>query len=105
METYVSRRWLIIVLLLVSAMLVAEVSATSPPAVEWQKTYGAAEIACAIQTLDGGYALGGTVNLQQGTTCYFMKVDSSGNMQWKTTLANLIGRSPRQFRPTTANTP
>jgi len=72
-------------------MLVAEVSAASPPTVEWQKTYGAAETQCAIQTLDGGYALGGTVDLQQGTTCYFMKVDSSGNMQWKTTLGNLIG--------------
>ena len=93
MKTYASKRWLIIVLLLASAMLVAEVSAISPPTVEWQKTftYGEAETACAIQTMDGGYALGGTVELQQGTTCYFMKVDSSGNMQWNTTLGDMIG--------------
>lgn len=62
MKAYVSKRWLIIVLFLASAMLVAEVSAISPPTVEWQKTYGAAETHCAIQTLDGGYALGGTVD-------------------------------------------
>jgi hypothetical protein len=88
---HVSRTWLIIAMLLVSAALVGEVSAVEPPKVEWQKSYSAAETHCAIQTLDGGYALGGTVDLQQGTTCYFMKVDSQGHMQWNTTLDGLSG--------------
>jgi hypothetical protein len=90
-KVHFSKIWLIIAMLLASTMLGAEVSAALSPIVEWQKIYGAAETHCAIQTLDGGYALGGTVDLPQGTTCYFMKVNSSGGMKWNTTLGDLIG--------------
>ena len=63
---------------------------TTPPTIEWTKTYSPAGRSI-IQTQDGGYAIGGSTNLQQGTTCYFFKTDSSGNIQWNTTLGDMNG--------------
>jgi hypothetical protein len=102
METKELRSWIIISLLLISLALMVGVhgektseivhatnsqsTCFTPPSIEWNKTYGMdTSPLCAIQTEDGGYALGGSIQLPEGTTGYLLKTDSSGNVQWNKT--------------------
>jgi len=78
-------------------------SSTSPPAIQWQKSYGLGStelVSNLIQTSDGGYAFLDCGKSYQVTftpsTLY--KLDSSGNMQWNKTInlftaSNLIQTS------------
>ncbi|MCW4015945.1 MAG: hypothetical protein NWF06_06210 [Candidatus Bathyarchaeota archaeon] len=56
--------------------------------VEWNQTYGTADVdvaASLIQTSDGGYALAGYrqyINVDGVAVFWFVKTDSSGNMEW-----------------------
>ncbi|MFX1563021.1 MAG: dockerin type I domain-containing protein [Promethearchaeota archaeon] len=57
---------------------------------EWNQTYGGADIDCAyslVQTSDGGYVMtGGTSSYGAGKTdVYLVKTDSTGNMEWNQT--------------------
>ncbi len=79
-------------------------STTSPPAIQWQKSYGpgnTAAVSNLIQTSDGGYAFldcGNAYQLNPYVPSTLYKVDSSGNMQWNKTInffeaSNLIQTS------------
>ena len=66
-------------------------SSTSPPATQWQKTYGSGEtyfLSNLIQTSDGGYAFLDCGNFYQTTftPATLFKLDSSGNEQWNKTI-------------------
>lgn len=57
--------------------------------IKWQKTYGnnlgVSEANCAIQTLDGGYAIVGDYGVYNGPGGWdflFIKTDQAGNQQW-----------------------
>ena len=56
--------------------------------VEWNQTYGTADVEvaeCLVQTSDGGYALAGYrqyINVDGVAVFWFVKTDSSGNMEW-----------------------
>ena len=83
----------------VQPVIEAQVSNTinSPPVTEWQKTYsdsasynsGVETVSNLIQTSDGGYAfidLGWQYQVSQAPVVIY-KVDSSGKVQWRKTIA------------------
>lgn len=58
--------------------------------IAWNRTYTASdllEVDSVIQTVDGGFLLGGTASTSHGapTEIELVKVDSSGNLQWNKT--------------------
>jgi parallel beta-helix repeat protein len=57
---------------------------------EWNRTYGGTDYDRAysvVQTSDGGYALAGSTHIEAGDfwQWWFVKTDSSGNMEWNNT--------------------
>jgi hypothetical protein len=63
---------------------------SGPPGVQWSRTYGGAGDECAfsiVQTMDGGYALGGCTNSYGagGYDFWLVKTDAAGNVQWNRT--------------------
>src|SRR5208283_1527582 len=73
-------------------------SSTSPPATQWQKTYGSGfteQVSNLIQTSDGGYAFldcGSIGQAGEFFPSFLYKLDPSGNMQWDKTF-NLFSAS------------
>ena len=66
----------------------AHSESSTPPIVQWNKTYGGAGIdrACAlVQTVDGGYALAGTKIDHPECDVYLVKTDACGNVEWEKT--------------------
>jgi len=65
------------------------VKVDSSGSIQWNRTYGtptADESTSVIQTSDGGYALAGySTNNTATKNLWFVKTDSSGNMQWNRT--------------------
>jgi hypothetical protein len=64
--------------------------ASVTPSITWNCTYvgsGLLEVDSVIQTVDGGFLLGGTTSTGPGqpTDIELVKVDSSGNLQWNKT--------------------
>lgn len=61
--------------------------------IQWRQTYGCpnfAESECAIQTVDGGYAIAGyTSDGIHSNSTKLVKTDSSGNVQWNRTYTGL----------------
>ena len=63
-------------------------AAPEPPSVEWSRTYEGLGANSIIQTLDGGYAVAGIAWSSDVAT--FVKLDSSGNVQWQKTYGNAV---------------
>jgi hypothetical protein len=82
---------LLVFCIVFSGYVSAQTSSTSPPATQWQKSYGSgetAQVSNLIQTSDGGYAFLDCGNLYQFTftPSTLFKLDSSGNEQWNKTI-------------------
>lgn len=77
---------LLILLLVLSPTLVFASS------MMWSQTYGPVEGISVVQTIDGGYAIAGTMGdyISGGgytnATCVLIKTDSGGNIQWNKTI-------------------
>jgi hypothetical protein len=106
MERKTGKTWMMMALLLVSLVLIADVSigkarlivhasnsisssAVSSPK-DWSQTYGGSSDDYAyslVQTSDGGYALAGLTDSSGagGFDFYLVKTDSAGNMNWSKT--------------------
>jgi hypothetical protein len=72
---------------LMLAFNVQQTESSEPPATEWTRTYGGADIEgafCVVETSDGGYALAGyTISFGAGGMDFWLvKVDSSGSQEW-----------------------
>ncbi|TKJ42105.1 hypothetical protein CEE37_00050 [candidate division LCP-89 bacterium B3_LCP] len=66
----------------------------SPGNLEWEQTYGGGEYEecrSVQQTSDGGYILGGNIEVNEGHDIYLVKTDSLGNLEWDQTFG---GSSP-----------
>ncbi len=78
---------LLFIALVLSVFVPFSAAASDLPSIEWRNTCGVFQVNSVIQTLDGGYALAGTASLGQVT---FVKLDSSGNVQWNKAFGNLV---------------
>src|SRR5512140_2055394 len=78
---------LLFIALVLSVFVPSSAAASDLPSIEWRNTYGVLQVNSVIQTLDGGYAIAGTASLGQVT---FVKIDSSGNVQWNKAFGNLV---------------
>jgi len=72
---------------------------------EWTMTYAQggtnAHIRFLIQAQDGGYVLGGSINLQPNTEspdkAWILKTDSAGNLQWNNTYGGISDDPPNRI--------
>ncbi len=83
-----------VILLLTSTLILAfntkQAKSPEPPATEWSRTYGGTSDDFArdlVQTVDGGYAIGGETNsFGNGSWDFWLvKTDANGNMEWNKT--------------------
>jgi hypothetical protein len=77
---------LIALVLLVSVFFTK--AAPETPSVEWSQTYNGLQVLSVIQTSDGGYAIAGASSSSDAAS--FIKIDSSGNLQWQKTQGDVI---------------
>ena len=92
MRSSVRRVGFVVVLVCIVLALVVFVpsseAASDTPLVEWTQTYSGLQGLSVIQTSDGGYALAGASSWSEAAS--FVKMDSSGNLQWQRTYSNIV---------------